>query len=54
MMRADIASGRDTRETDRLFHIRLAEIDGQFGAGRDRRRSLEPYDDAGLQPARRQ
>ena len=28
MMRADIASGRDTRETDRLFHIRLAEIAG--------------------------
>jgi DNA-binding FadR family transcriptional regulator len=27
-MRADIASGRDTRETDRLFHIRLAEIAG--------------------------
>jgi DNA-binding FadR family transcriptional regulator len=28
MMRADIASGRDTRETDRLFHVRLAEITG--------------------------
>lgn len=28
MMRADIASGRDTRETDRLFHVRLAEIAG--------------------------
>ncbi len=28
MMRADIASGRDTRETDRLFHIRLAEMTG--------------------------
>jgi DNA-binding FadR family transcriptional regulator len=28
MMRADIAAGRDTRETDRLFHIRLAEIAG--------------------------
>lgn len=26
IMRADIASGRDTRETDALFHIRLAEI----------------------------
>lgn len=26
MMRADIASGRDTRETDRLFHTRLADI----------------------------
>ena len=28
MMRADIASGRDTRETDRLFHIHLAEMTG--------------------------
>jgi DNA-binding FadR family transcriptional regulator len=28
MMRADIASGRDTRETDSLFHVRLAEITG--------------------------
>ena len=28
MMRADVASGRDTRETDRLFHIRLAEMAG--------------------------
>jgi DNA-binding FadR family transcriptional regulator len=28
MMRADIAAGRDTREADRLFHIRLAEIAG--------------------------
>ena len=27
-MRADIASGRDTRETDRLFHTRLAEMAG--------------------------
>jgi DNA-binding FadR family transcriptional regulator len=27
-MRADIAGGRDTRETDRLFHVRLAEIAG--------------------------
>jgi DNA-binding FadR family transcriptional regulator len=27
-MRADIVQGRDTRETDRLFHIRLAEITG--------------------------
>lgn len=28
MMRADIASDRDTRETDRLFHIRLADMAG--------------------------
>jgi GntR family transcriptional repressor for pyruvate dehydrogenase complex len=28
MMRADIAAGRDTRETDRLFHVRLAELAG--------------------------
>jgi DNA-binding FadR family transcriptional regulator len=28
MMRADVAAGRDTRETDRLFHIRLAELAG--------------------------
>jgi DNA-binding FadR family transcriptional regulator len=28
MMRADVASGRDTRETDRLFHVRLAEMAG--------------------------
>lgn len=28
MMRDDIAFGRDTRETDRLFHIRLAEMAG--------------------------
>jgi DNA-binding FadR family transcriptional regulator len=28
MMRADIAAGRDTRETDRLFHVRLADIGG--------------------------
>ncbi|WP_125461806.1 MULTISPECIES: FadR/GntR family transcriptional regulator [Rhodomicrobium] len=28
MMRADIASGRDTRDTDSLFHIRLAEAAG--------------------------
>ena len=28
MMRADIAAGRDTRETDRLFHLRLAEMAG--------------------------
>jgi DNA-binding FadR family transcriptional regulator len=28
MMQADIAAGRDTREADRLFHIRLAEIAG--------------------------
>lgn len=27
-MRADIAAGRDTRETDKLFHIRLAEMSG--------------------------
>lgn len=27
-MRADVAAGRDTRETDRLFHVRLAEIAG--------------------------
>jgi DNA-binding FadR family transcriptional regulator len=27
-MRADIAAGRDTRETDRLFHMRIAEIAG--------------------------
>jgi GntR family transcriptional regulator, transcriptional repressor for pyruvate dehydrogenase complex len=28
MMRADIAAARDTRDTDKLFHIRLAEIGG--------------------------
>ena len=28
MMRADIAAGRDTRDADRTFHIRLAEIAG--------------------------
>jgi DNA-binding FadR family transcriptional regulator len=28
MMRADIAAGRDTRGTDRLFHLRLAEMAG--------------------------
>jgi DNA-binding FadR family transcriptional regulator len=28
IMRADIGAGRDTRETDRLFHVRLAEIAG--------------------------
>lgn len=28
MMRADITTGRDTRETDRQFHIRLAEMTG--------------------------
>jgi DNA-binding FadR family transcriptional regulator len=28
MMRADVAAGRDTRGTDRLFHIRLAEMAG--------------------------
>lgn len=28
MMRADIATGRDTRETDKLFHVRLAEMSG--------------------------
>lgn len=28
MMRADLASQRDTRDTDRLFHIRLAEMAG--------------------------
>jgi len=27
-MRADIAAGRDTRDTDRAFHIRLAEMAG--------------------------
>jgi DNA-binding FadR family transcriptional regulator len=28
LMRADIAEGRDTRDTDRLFHVRVAEIAG--------------------------
>jgi DNA-binding FadR family transcriptional regulator len=28
VMRDDIAAGRDTRETDRLFHLRLAEMAG--------------------------
>ena len=28
IMRADIGADRDTRETDRLFHVRLAEIAG--------------------------
>jgi DNA-binding FadR family transcriptional regulator len=28
MLRADIASGGDTRQTDRLFHVKLAEVAG--------------------------